>query len=621
MLVAWACASAGFAACYSADPPLGAPCDSDSECPHGQTCNPRTDECGLPTGNRAWRDDTAADFAAEGADLDDVTLEAGGFVGPAAYLVGGARLTGINSQAIGNLATATWDQVAAAEPTGTSLARGLDLEYLLAAPPGLGFSQTDNITVLLEAEIELDVAGMWAFELTADDLGFIEIAPPGSAQFVRLVADDDVGTVEQYAATVPGWYRIRAAFADRLGSMNFELRYDPPNVGGNLRRIPADRIRARVGDLSGLLVDGFEDAHLVGTRGSVLRGGSLERQEFRENPFGLGVGFGSYSLRWSAQVLIETDGEYSFHIDSEDGHRAWLDGTQVADKFGSSPRETTTAPTRLEPGWHDLVVDVHKNGGEASHLAVTVAEGSAAWAGERIPPENLRPVVGRGARWAGAIGSFTTAIPDLGTTSRFMTLDLPPGMVPQQIDVGYELEHPALATLGVQLQPLVGPAITLAEVASIEAIDSYYDHDEVSPTTAGSSWVFTINDTAADGATGELTYTAVTVIGPGGIAPFSKLYRYVSGTRDLGEEPIEGFTEVTWALRQVTEETVITVSIRTCDEAAACAAEPWTMVREGGVPTAPPRRFAQYMVALTGNGDVATALDWIEIGYQVSLGR
>jgi len=69
-----------------------------------------------------------------------------------------------------------------------------------------------------------------------------------------------------------------------------------------------------------------------------------------------------------------------------------------------------------------------------------------------------------------------------------------------------------------------------------------------------------------------------------------------------------------WSVRQGAASAAI-VRLRTCATADACAAEPWTEVALGATPAAAPRRFAQYQVELHGDGDVPTALDWIELAY------
>ena len=103
----------------------------------------------------------------------------------------------------------------------------------------------------------------------------------------------------------------------------------------------------------------------------------------------------------------------------------------------------------------------------------------------------------------------------------------------------------------------------------------------------------------------------------GGVAPFPASYRYVSAVRELGD--VAAFGPMNWQLRQASDTATALVRIRTCDTAAACQSEPWTEVTLGTVPDVTPRRFAQYLVELTTNGDVPTALDFIELGYSVRL--
>lgn len=610
---AWALAGAAvLAACYAPSAPLGIPCATNRDCPGGQMCN-AGNVCGLPTPDGVWRDDLAADFAAPGAYTDEVTVEPAGFVGPAAYLAGGLRLTGIDRNAIPNAST-TWSELAAIAPTGTTLARGFDLDYGERMPPGLGLPRADNITILVEGELDLNVAGTYRFNLFADDRGFIEIARPGSATFERVVTDNSSGTNATYQVTTPGWHRVRGAFADGVLGFELQLRYDPPDAASNFRRIPADRIRTRAGDLGGILVDGFDDAFLVGASGSVVHPGTLGGQTFGADPFGLPIGGGSYSLRFASQILIDIEGKYAFTIDSQPGHRAWLDGVSIADVLDGAAHVSTTSPVQLEPGWHDFVVDVHKlNGPADARLAVTVADGSPMWSGKPVPADHQRPIVGRGARWTAGTSTFTTTLPDQGNVVRTVTLDLPPGMTPARIDAGIEIDHPNLASVDLTLDPPAGQNLTFAAAGSLMGAGQHYEHLVVPVAASGTSWGFIANDTAADGAIGDLTYAAVTIIGAGGVAPFPTKYRYVSAPRDLGEvSPIRG---VQWALRQARPDTAATVSIRTCDDAAACEAQPWTAVTAGAPPDVAPRRFAQYAIDLTSNGDVPTALDWIQIDF------
>jgi len=603
--------AAPLAACFSPHAPYGAPCATDGDCPSGQACAAETSTCGPPGELQVWRDDSAADFGAAGAYTEEVSIEPMGAVGPAAYFAGGVRLSGIDRNAIADTQT-PWSELAALPRAGTSFARSVELDFP-GTPLGLGLMKGDNIAILVEGEIYLDAAGAWRFELTADDLGFFELAPPSSAAFTRVVADQSTGSTGTYDVPAAGWYRFRGAFADGSGSASYELRYDSPGPG-NLRHVPASALRAPAGDLTGMIVDGFEDPFLIGPAGSILEAGTLAGISFQADPYGLPVGNSSLSLRFATQVLIDAGGDYALRIESSQGHRAWLDGRSVADKLDASPQTTVTAATTLEPGWHDLVVDLNRVNANSSQLDVTVASGPA-WVGQAIPRDHLRPVVGRATRWAGGAAEFTSAIPDGGTLTRTVGFDVPPDLAATRIDTQIKLNHGGLATVEVKLDPPVGLTVTQVAAGTLMDSGSYSRHGTMPTSTAGGSWAFLVSDTmAGDNLTGNVTYAAVTILGSAGPAPFAGSYRYVSATRDLGE--VTGFSSIKLGLRQVGPTSEVTASLRTCDAEAACAEEPWTVVTEGTYPAVRPRRFAQYMVEVTGTDDVPTALDWIEIGYR-----
>ena len=345
--------AAQLAACYGPNAPYGAPCDTDGDCPTGQFCALESSSCEPPSEQQVWRDDSAADFAPAGAYTEEVSIEPAGFVGPAAYFGGGIRLSGIDRNAIPDKLT-PWNELAALPRTGTAYVRGLQLDFA-DVPLGLGLTTGDNFTVVVEGEIYLDVPGMWGFELTANDLGFIELAPPNSASFTRVVTDQNNKTEGVYDVKEAGWYRLRGAFADTSGNAGYALRYDSPSQG-NLRPIPASALRAPASDVAGMIVDGFEDPFLIRPAGSIVEAGTLGGISFTGDPFGLPVGNNSLSLRFAMQVLIDVEGDYALRLQSSQGHRAWLDGQVLADKLDANPQTTVTGAAHLEPGWHGLVV-------------------------------------------------------------------------------------------------------------------------------------------------------------------------------------------------------------------------------------------------------------------------
>jgi len=600
------------AGCYGPSPALGIPCSASGACPLGQECDLLTNVCGLPTEMRVFRDDTAADFETGGPSLEGAFVESGGFIGPMPYLVGGMRVSGIGTHVIPSLTT-TWDDVAAAPTTGQSLVRGLGFDFGGGTPWGLGLMAGDDITVVLEGEVYLDEVGTWGFELDANDIGFFEIAPPGSSTFVRVVAGDNatMAIVGTYTASSIGWHRFRGAVADATMLIQYAVRYDPPGPSGR-RDIPSDRLRAPVGDYAGLVADGFDDRNLLYFVGSMNATDALAGLVLGVNPFGMPLGTSAYSVRWSGQILIDVEGDYAFRIDSYQGHRAWIDGVSVADVFDGSAHVTVTTPTRLAPGWHDLVIDVTKQSGMTEgRMALTVSAGPA-WVGESLPNDHLRPAIGRGVRWAADHSSTAVAIPDNASpATRTLSLDLPAGATALAIDTHVAVTHPVLTSVGVVLDPLVGANITIAAPGGFTGMGAASSHDSIPLSRAGASFGFVATDNVVDVMTGSITDAAVTLVYRGGLAPFDVTSRYTSAPRELGD--VVRLGTMRWSVRQPMIPPVIRV--RTCDTAAACEAEAWIVVADGTTPSVEPRRFLQYQIELASDGDLPTSIDWVELDY------
>ena len=465
--------------CYDPEVPLGVPCSETGECPAGQQCDAITNTCTGPTDLQVWRDDTAADFAQPGAVLTDATIEPLGAIGPAPYATGRFKLAGIAADMIPDPSTAPWDAIAAAPITGVAYTPRLEMNYSADIPDGLGLTTGDNITVTVEGELYLDATGMWIFELDANDKGFVEIAPPGG-DFVRVVTSSRAVTTGTFVVTTPGWHRVRGAFADAAMNMDFTLRLDAPNVAGGQRSIKSDQMRVRVDDMTGWAIDGFADGLLVDYTGSTLQQDPIDG-DYNADPFGILLGAGAWSMRWSGQVLFDATGDYVFHIASLRGHRMWIDGNLIADAFVNLDQQTTTAPIHLDEGWHDVVIDLTKSGASSttpSMLSVHVMDGPV-WVGQSIPTDHVRPLIGRQVRWASDQNGTDVAVPDGSSATKPLFIDLPANAVPMSIQAGSEIDHPAQAQMSVVLDPPVGANLTFLAFGGLTGTGVRYGYDAV----------------------------------------------------------------------------------------------------------------------------------------------
>lgn len=75
----------------------------------------------------------------------------------------------------------------------------------------------------------------------------------------------------------------------------------------------------------------------------------------RDNQFG---------LRFEGFLPIDTEGEYTFHIGSDDGSRITIDGQVVANNGGVHPYGIKSGKVKLTKGWHEVVIDYFEQGGE-----------------------------------------------------------------------------------------------------------------------------------------------------------------------------------------------------------------------------------------------------------------
>ena len=598
--------------CYSPDVPFGIPCGPGTgTCPSGQVCDMLSGTCLPPTEQREWRDDSAADFAQPGSTLENATIEAAGFIGPMPYLTGRLRYTGLPTDTIDDETTAAWPDVSAGTPTGRSVG-GLSFDWGAGIPPGLGFTSDDDITILVEGEIELDTAGTWRFELTANDGGLVQLAAPGSEDYTTVVTDSSGPTVGTYNVAAPGWFKVRAAVGDSMQVMRFRVRFDAPGGGVVFREVPSDKLRTRVDDLTGFVVDAFDDGFMLNHVASTLVSQASD-VTIAPDPFGIEVGGANWTLHFAGQILIEEGGDYAFRIQTHQGARVWIDGAQVANAMGTTDVDVTTPPMLLTVGWHDVVADVMKDGGppDDGKLTLTVVSGPAL-AGQTIPADHIRPVEGRGVRWTQTMDGNPTTIADGATITRTQSLDLPANMTPIAIEQGVRFDHPFRAEVSLALDPPVGSTIPLLAVGGATGAGTYALHSPVPASSAGTTFSWIAGDSLADGVVGEVTYTALTLVCSGGIAPFPTTYRYESAVKDLGD--VLAFGGAGWKARLVSPETV---EVRLCDEPAACAAEPWVNIQLDGMPA--PRRYMQYAVTQATNGDVASGLDWIYFRYAVRL--
>lgn len=192
--------------------------------------------------------DSAADFAAAGHAVSDMTIEARGSLTPNAYTYGGLVAHGLQGIALWQHGDTSWTKLDTVTPSGAGLWRGESfgsgsvLEHL-------GITNKNVVTVWFEGEVWLDAGSTETFKLTGNDVAFFQLAPPGAASHGPVSDNNAVAVPIPTPET--GWYPIRIGFADGDGSGSFSFTHSDSGTS----QIPwsRDRLRARTSELSGAL--------------------------------------------------------------------------------------------------------------------------------------------------------------------------------------------------------------------------------------------------------------------------------------------------------------------------------------------------------------------------------
>lgn len=615
--------AAGFpalTACYTPSPAPGLPCTSDRQCPDGQVCAPN-EVCVAAGSVHSLSDDTDADFRQDGATLENAVISSRGFVESAPWMNHGMRVVAIDRAAFSDPSTVTWDELRAEPIKGQGYLFSSSIGWDTGIPAGLNLTKNTDVTILLEGQVFLD-ANTWKLELRADDLGFVDIAEPGTSAYRRLmVAALSTGvSAATYEAKVAGWYPVRLAMTNRTMAGSVSLR-GAVGVGvpGNF---DSSRLRAAVPEeAQGLAMDSFDSPALMHFRSSKVAGGIRDLDFGTAPPPDSGISTATaYSVRWSGQFLVDSNLD-GFTVTTEGGgHRLWIDGALQADRLGATTAVSTLVALGLTPGWHDLVLDLDKRVSGATALRIDALSGSQ----NAFDADHLRPVIGPSQRWLSARNTTTvdTAIPDPTATPATLsrTLGFPniAGTV-NAVTVEYAVEHTALAELQLSAR---SPTInrTLAAAGTLTGSGFTRLRYALNPQTfvvnPGSTWVLTVADTVTTAGTGDLREVAVSVgytDTSNASLPFAPVTTYTSAPYDLREE-IVAFGKITWDLRDSTGVTAV-VSLRAGASEEECRAAEWHPVNEEGITSAPPGRFVQYRVAMTTNGRISAALDKFSLLY------
>lgn len=97
-----------------------------------------------------------------------------------------------------------------------------------------------------------------------------------------------------------------------------------------------------------------------------------------------------FGLRFTGELEIPVDGEYTFGLNSDDGSRLWIGGTEIINNDGDHAPTEKKGKVTLDAGWHPFEVRMYEfSGGETLQFRWQ-APGSGTY--EEVPPQSMRSI-------------------------------------------------------------------------------------------------------------------------------------------------------------------------------------------------------------------------------------
>ncbi|MBX3154795.1 MAG: hypothetical protein KF773_02260 [Deltaproteobacteria bacterium] len=499
-------------------------------------------------------------------------------------------------------------------PLGEGYAQ-LPANWMNGRPRGLNLpANSDNWTLIYDGEVLLPM-GSLELQVDADDRAVVQVALDGKTFGERLFAHN---TTQKIAITVPrpDWYPIRAAIAEQGGNARMVLSFV---AAGSTTELGPERLRARVTDAKGLVAFAYRG------QGFNEVAGETAVPSFEGNfgagapPYDLDTGIDNFSVRYTGQVRIDTDGDYTFTVDKgpdpTDGYRLFFDGELVVAHWASTA-DIATGKVHAAPGWHDLVVDYSDNLGNAQ---LSVAMSGPGVSGP-IASERLRPAVVRGLT-AARFETAPVVINDNTTTVVPITpASLPQGARVDWADYYLSISNHPLTNFALELRDCLAPQ-QLSLATPLQPGSFYYSADARCRDKAAAPqqpWAFRLIDSAVGnlpntGPANALNYGMAMAYHGGPRTPFATVARYTSPPHPTPGASRLAKISVAATLGLAT----MSISVRTGADVAALEAAAWTPVENDAELELAGGALMQYRLALNDDGWAYPVIDRVTIDYVV----
>lgn len=571
--------------------------------------------------------------------LVDMTFDAvRGSLTPNAYTYGGLIAHGLAGMTLWDHDRTTWMSPATANATVAGLWRGDsfteadNLTYF-------GVSNDQTMTVWFEGEVWLDSSSAETFGLVADDIAFIDLAPPGTFSFTRVMQSDPAKPTASVATPDTGWYPIRIGFANSDGTLTFTFTHSDSATGAQVAWT-RDRLRARGSELSGALRTVFAHQILGGGGPGTLPishvdDGTLMQTTFPDLLQGASTDNNNWSARYAAQVYAAQTGSYTLKVTSDDGDEMWFGGQAKNASWGfglGNPNATSTVAATLNAGWNDVIVDYNQVGG-GRKLQVTLMGGGL---NADIPHAQLRPVEPALDRLAFGSDDTTHNVPDGGGPNNpgtaGLAVDAYTGSTQEtvtSIDVTYEVASPRWNELRFDLENPAGKRVQIAVGGAFTG--DRIDQASIAAGTGGQlgqllggpasgTWklhVYDIQNNPGGGNDSTLESAKLTLHTTGGPDKIARTASWTSQVIDATSNVI-AIDSVAWNAR-VPDGAGVQVRLRGCQQAdcsdSPAFSGPVTSGMQFGII---PARYLQLRVEMTSDGSHEPELQSLAIMFRRS---
>lgn len=504
--------------------------------------------------------------------------------------------------------------------TGEHLVNGIRTDYLGAAGTVM--------TLWLEGEVWLTASQNQTLTVAGNDVGFVEIAQPGTRTYTKIAEDSTV----PYPTTTAAWYPIRIGFSNNDGSFDFSFTHSDDGV----TQLPwtRDRLRARTSELTGTLRTVFGHQLLGGGQNGMPPIRHVEPGDLMHtnnlSPAPQGAGNDDWSARYLGQVYLVQGGNYTLQITSDDGNRGRLGTTVdqldwVRDQgIGAAPLPTKQYPATLPAGWNDLSVDYNQVGGARS-LRVQISGPDFSGVVD-VPAGRLRPVETTLDRLALGADETNRPITDGGGPGNPASDAIPihglAGETVSGIELTYQANAPRWSEIKADLETPGNARINLPDPGPLQGGDRLVQVTINGGAQAGllggpadGVWKLHVYDVTNGGGGATLESAQLTLHTQGGPDKVARSAMWTSAPIDAGGSlvAIEG---IQWNERAPSEASV-KVRFRACRQ-ADCSDEPaWSdPVTSGSGASVASERYLQLRVEMTSNGALEPELRGLSVTYR-----